>query len=231
MLILAFDTSTSKGGVAVLRDDQFLCEKTWSREGSHGELLTPALQECLESAGLKTKDLDALAIGHGPGSFTGVRVTVNAARALAYALNLPVYVFDTTEIIAEAVNRHDYPVAVLINAHKNLIFASTFEWENGLWRRKVPLAAYELNELGSLITSPHLALGDAFDEFAPSMDQALLQNLVRDPELSDEPNPVTLGLMAYKRRDSIQPLDWKNVQALYIRPSGAEENLRKGEKK
>lgn len=228
MLILAFDTSTSKGGVAVLRDDKVLAEKTWSREGSHGELLTPALQECLESAGLGTKDLDALAIGHGPGSFTGVRVTVNAARAIAFASNLPVYVFDTAEIIAEAVTRQDYPLAILINAHKNLIFASTFEWGNGVWRRKIPLAAYELNELETIITSPHLALGDAFDEFAPSMNQALLKNLVRDPELSDEPNPVILGRMAYKRRDSVQPLDWKNVQALYIRPSGAEENLRKG---
>lgn len=231
MLILAFDTSTNKGGVAVLRDDKVLSEKTWSRESSHGELLTPALQSCLEAAGLKPKDLDAIAIGHGPGSFTGVRVTVNAARALAYALNLPVYVFDTSEIIAEAVTRTDQPLAVLINAHKNLIFASTFEWESGVWRRKLPLAAYDLNELSAVITTPHLVLGDAYDEFAPSMNQALLKNLIRVPELSDDPNPTVLGLMAHKRRETVQPLDWKDVQALYIRSSGAEENLRKGEKK
>ncbi len=228
MLILAFDTSTNKGGVAVLHDGDVICEKSWSRESSHGELLTPALEHCLSSAGLKVKDLDALAIGHGPGSFTGVRVTVNAARALAYAANLPVYVFDTSEIIAEAVSRHDVPVAVLINAHKNLIFASTFKWDGAGWRRELPLAAYNLDELKQLVTVPHITLGDAYDEFASSMDPALLQNLIRAPQLSDEPDATIIGRMALDRRNQVQPLDWKEVQALYIRPSGAEENLRKG---
>ena len=79
MLLLAFDTSTSQGGVAVFQDSHLKARHVWSREGSHGELLTPAIEKALNEAGVQAYQLDAVAIGRGPGSFTGARIAVNAA--------------------------------------------------------------------------------------------------------------------------------------------------------
>jgi tRNA threonylcarbamoyladenosine biosynthesis protein TsaB len=225
MLLLAFDTSTSKGGVAISEDGKILSSLTWEREGSHAELLTPAIETCLAQAGRSLKEIDALAIGNGPGSFTGVRIAVNAARTLAYSLGKSIYVFDTSELIAENCGRHELPLVVVINAHKNLVFVSTFINQNG-WVRKLPLQAMSLEQLNSALTKKHICVGDGFAEFASVMPAELSSRLVRDSSWSDEPSPIALALFAH--REAINPLGrkplvWKDVQALYIRASGAEE--------
>ena len=107
MFTLALDTSTSQGGVAVLEGERVLSRIVWSREKSHSEFLTPNIETCLRDAGLEVRALDRIAVGRGPGSFTGIRVAINAARALAYALSKPVFTFDTMEILAAGVSDAD----------------------------------------------------------------------------------------------------------------------------
>lgn len=226
MFTLAFDTSSNKGGVAVLSDDTVIARQIWEREGSHGELLTPALDSCVRQAGLTMRQMDRIAIGHGPGSFTGVRIAVNAARALSYALQKPIYAFGTDEILAEAVEQKTQPLAVVINAHKNMVYASTFVWQNDGWTRQLPLAAMTLDELDKNLNFPHLCVGDGFDEFKQHMNNRLIANLLRDTACADEPVPEAIGRLAHKRASKAQALGWKDVQALYIRASGAEEKLR-----
>jgi tRNA threonylcarbamoyladenosine biosynthesis protein TsaB len=232
MVTLALDTSTSLGGVAILKEDTVLGCVTWEREGSHGEHLTPALEKCLEAAGVETKDLDAIALGHGPGSFTGVRIAVNAARSLAFVLKKPVYCFDTTEILAFGCARRDLPFLALVNAHKNLLYSSVFAHDpaSGNWQRTTPLEARSIAEIEALVTSPHLCAGDGFDEYEKVFGPELRSFLVRDASTSDYPRPETLGRLFWSSRQSAQPLVWKEVQALYIRASGAEEKLRESRK-
>lgn len=224
MLVLAFDTSTATGGVALFRDDQVLESTEWQRQGSHGELLTAKIESLLQNLGIELKQVDALAVGIGPGSFTGVRVAVNAAKSLAFALTKLIYTFDTSEIIAAGCRRTDLPLAILTNAHKNMVFATTFRYRDGRWQRELPLEARDPAKLGELIQEPHLCLGDGFDEYRDLIDPA---NLLRDPSHSDVPRPESMiSLMK-----NTQPLEWKAVQALYIRDSGAEEKLREGRQK
>ncbi len=227
MKVIAFDTSTSHGGVAVLRDDKVLSRAVWQRQGSHGELLTPQIQSCLEAAGWSPQDLEAVAVGIGPGSFTGVRVAINAARSLAFAISKPVFAFDTTEIIANGCGRADLPLLVIVNAHKNMVFASTFRRDGSDWKRLTPLEAREPEQLLDLVHGPHLCLGDGYDEYHSLFPPELSRLLVRDSSMSDYPQPEVLGLMHLRA----SPLDWKDVQALYIRESGAEEKLREDRKK
>lgn len=225
MLVLAFDTSTDKGGVALMQGETVLSRAVWERQASHSELLTPAIHSCLEKAGYKPAQIDAIAVGHGPGSFTGVRVAVNAARALAYVLKKPVYAFDTTTIVARQVTRFEKPVAVLINAHKNLLYASTFEYDDG-WKRATELKARSLEEVSNVITRPHICVGDGFDVYQSFIDEGLRSRLIRDSQFADEPHSETLGTLVHEQQSQLQPLVWNEVQALYIRASGAEEKLR-----
>jgi tRNA threonylcarbamoyladenosine biosynthesis protein TsaB len=95
MLTLAFDTATGAATSALVRDGDVLGERT----GRAGEVLADA-DELLRGAGLEPRDLDRIAVGVGPGSFTGVRIGLAAARGLALALELPVAGVSTLEALA-----------------------------------------------------------------------------------------------------------------------------------
>lgn len=225
-ITLAFDTSSSQGGVAVLRGSQVLSRQVWIRDVSHGELLTPALQQAVSDAGLKLADIDRIAIGHGPGSFTGVRVAVNAARALGYALNKPIAAYATDEILAiGAPGTADVPLMVLINAQKNLVFASSFANVDCRWVQTRPLALMPIDDVENIVTLKHLCLGDGFDAFQALMSPGLRARLQRDPQVSDLPLPENLGHLDQIEQHRRPALVWKDISALYLRASGAEEKL------
>lgn len=226
MLVLAFDTSTNRGSAAVLRDGAIVSRLSWDREGSHGEMLVPALEESLKKASAEASDLDAIAIGHGPGSFTGVRVAVNAAKALSYANGLPVYAFDTTELLAAGVLDQSLPVLALVNAHKNLVYASTFEWSGRGWVRKLDLDARTVEQVQDAVKTPHVVVGDGFEEYQEHFSMGFHSKMKRDPRIPDDPVPESFANLLKDVSALPRPLDWKAVQALYIRASGAEEKLR-----
>lgn len=230
MLTLAFDTSSAKGGVAVLDGEKVLSHLAWEREGSHGELLTPAIEQALRDSNRKIHELQLIALGHGPGSFTGVRIAVNAARALAFANKTPVMAFDSTEVLAGAVDDHDLPVLALINAQKNQLFTSTFVWNDGEWSRKNPIETLELDALIDRINSPHLCVGDGYLEFADLIPATARERFVRRGGPQDFPLPEVIGRLAVRSHGRRPTLNWNEVQALYIRASGAEEKLEESRK-
>ncbi|WP_170402633.1 tRNA (adenosine(37)-N6)-threonylcarbamoyltransferase complex dimerization subunit type 1 TsaB [Ruegeria arenilitoris] len=88
-LILAFDTSAAHCAAALLRGDSILVSRTESMSRGQAERLMPLLQEVLAEAGCTWRDLTAIGVGIGPGNFTGIRISVSAARGLALGLGIP----------------------------------------------------------------------------------------------------------------------------------------------
>ena len=103
MLLLAFDTATPAVTVALRGDDGVLAEHTEIDARRHGELLAPGIEKVLAEAGRSRADLTGVAVGVGPGPFTGLRVGLVTARALGDALGIPVYGVCTLDILAAAV--------------------------------------------------------------------------------------------------------------------------------
>jgi tRNA threonylcarbamoyladenosine biosynthesis protein TsaB len=232
MITLALDTSTSQGGVALLRGHQVLSREIWRREKSHSEFLTPTIEACLRTTGLLFSQIDLLAVGRGPGSFTGIRIAVNAARSLSYALKKPIRAFTTHEILAMGTLASELPLVALVNAHKNLIYTQIFRHRAGRWQPDEEIAPLSLDQLAQLIQTPHLCVGDAFEEYRRFFAPELLQNLLRTEPALDYPLPEVLGLMAAElglesptELGAAPTMDWNELQALYIRASGAEESL------
>ena len=102
MLLLAFDTATPAVTVALRGDEGVLAEHTEIDARRHGELLAPGIEKVLADAGCSRTDLTGVAVGVGPGPFTGLRVGLMTARALADALDIPVYGVCTLDILAAA---------------------------------------------------------------------------------------------------------------------------------
>ncbi|MGP0584094.1 tRNA (adenosine(37)-N6)-threonylcarbamoyltransferase complex dimerization subunit type 1 TsaB [Paenibacillus timonensis] len=89
--LLAFDTATSSLAVAVTEGGRVLAERNIHAERNHSAYLVTAIGECLKAAGLAKQDIDGIAVGIGPGSYTGIRIAVTTAKTLAWSLRLPVY--------------------------------------------------------------------------------------------------------------------------------------------
>jgi tRNA threonylcarbamoyl adenosine modification protein YeaZ len=103
VLLLAFDTATPAVTVALRGDEGVLAEHTEIDARRHGELLAPGIEKVLADAGRSRTDLTGIAVGVGPGPFTGLRVGLVTARALGDALDIPVHGVCTLDILAAAV--------------------------------------------------------------------------------------------------------------------------------
>jgi len=99
-LLLAFDTATPQVGVALHDGEEVIAELLSDRAMKHGEQLAPLISRVLEEAGAVRQDLTAVAVGAGPGPFTGLRVGLVTARTLGFTLNIPVYAACSLDVIA-----------------------------------------------------------------------------------------------------------------------------------
>lgn len=122
--ILAFDTSAAHCAAALLCGDRIAAARLEPMEKGQAERLIPMLEELLASAGLTWPDLDALAVGTGPGNFTGVRIAVAAARGLSLSLGVPAIGVTTLEARAYGLPR---PLAVVEDARRGEIYLQEFD--------------------------------------------------------------------------------------------------------
>jgi len=104
-MILAMDTSTPLGTVSGAAGGEVLSRAELGRQGTHASRLVPAIDHVLEEGGVDRDELEALVLGAGPGSFTGVRVAAATAKGMVHALGLPLYTFSSLAAAAAAVDR------------------------------------------------------------------------------------------------------------------------------
>ena len=128
--LLAFDCSLKQGSLALLKTKNLKCliEKKWEAQiskTSHSDLLPLKILESLKEAKLSLEDLSSLAVGEGPGRFTGVRTALCVAKSLAYSLKIPVYSISSLKIIAKSFSNSQF-VCVALQAFKNQVYYGEF---------------------------------------------------------------------------------------------------------
>lgn len=128
MLILALDTTTRGGSVALTRDAQLLALVPGDASRSHSERLPVEIAAALSQAGLRRADLDLLAVATGPGAFTGLRIGLAAMQGLAMTLNRPVVGVSALDALAEEVTTGTAElVAPWMDAQRGEVFATLIE--------------------------------------------------------------------------------------------------------
>ena len=128
-LILNIETATKNCSVSISRDDKVIALKELN-EGkfSHAEKLHSFIQDVVKEVGVEINDLDAIAIGKGPGSYTGLRIGVSAAKGLCYALNKPLISVPTLDIIALQVPLENNELVVpLLDARRMEVYSAIFD--------------------------------------------------------------------------------------------------------
>ncbi|MEK7708231.1 MAG: tRNA (adenosine(37)-N6)-threonylcarbamoyltransferase complex dimerization subunit type 1 TsaB, partial [Pseudomonadota bacterium] len=124
MKILALETSTEFCSVALYLDGKIF-NKEILAERRHSEILLPMVHELLEESALALQQLDGIAFGAGPGSFTGLRIACGVAQGLAYATNLPVIGISTLEAVAQQID--EQKIIVALDARMGEIYHAAYQ--------------------------------------------------------------------------------------------------------
>ncbi|NVO21797.1 tRNA (adenosine(37)-N6)-threonylcarbamoyltransferase complex dimerization subunit type 1 TsaB [Donghicola mangrovi] len=123
---LAFDTSAAHCAAALLRGDQLVAARAEDMGRGQAERLMPLIQEVLAEGGCPMSDLDVIGVGVGPGNFTGIRISVSAARGMALALGIPAVGVSTLDATALDAER---PVRVHVPAPRDQVYEQGFGCE------------------------------------------------------------------------------------------------------
>jgi len=124
--LLAIDTATPRVGVALGRDGRAVGEVALIGERRHAEQLVPAIEYLCREAGIGLRSLAAVAVGLGPGLFTGLRVGITTARTIAQALSIPVVGVPSLDLVAYPLRHTDRLVVVVADARRHEVFYAAY---------------------------------------------------------------------------------------------------------
>jgi tRNA threonylcarbamoyladenosine biosynthesis protein TsaB len=131
--ILNIETATKNCSVALAKDGKTILCKEIAEEGySHAERLHVFIEEIITEAEITYKDLSAVAVSQGPGSYTGLRIGISAAKGLCYALDIPLIAVDTLKILASQLKVSDGLIVPMLDARRMEVYSAIFtpDFEN-----------------------------------------------------------------------------------------------------
>jgi tRNA threonylcarbamoyladenosine biosynthesis protein TsaB len=127
IFILNIETSTKNCSVSIAQNGENIAIKEMANEGySHAEFLHVFIEKLLEENGIKTKDLHAIAVSQGPGSYTGLRIGVSAAKGLCFAVDIPLIAVETLTVLAHQVNVENGLIIPMIDARRMEVYSAIF---------------------------------------------------------------------------------------------------------
>jgi tRNA threonylcarbamoyladenosine biosynthesis protein TsaB len=131
MLILALDTSTFSGSVALVKDGRLLGGRMVPEVGTHSKWLMPSVDALLADAGVGLAEVDAIALTNGPGSFTGLRIGVSVAKGLAWTLGKPVISVSSLKALAYNLKDCNSLICPVMDARKDEVYAALYRFGPG----------------------------------------------------------------------------------------------------
>ncbi|MBR0446655.1 MAG: tRNA (adenosine(37)-N6)-threonylcarbamoyltransferase complex dimerization subunit type 1 TsaB [Oscillospiraceae bacterium] len=232
MLILAFETSAKAGSVALWQSGKLLAESYQNTGLTHSQTLLSMAETMIKSCGLTPQDVQAVAVAAGPGSFTGVRIGVAAAKGFAWGLELPCCGVSTLEAMAENLGIYEGTVVCTMDARRSQVYNAIFRAENGKLSRLTPDRAISLADLEkelAEISGPLYLVGDGSNLTYQTL-HSTLPALILPPEHRLHQRAAGVAAVAEKMLQNGEPCDAQSLQPNYLRLSQAErERLEKAQ--
>lgn len=163
MLTLAFESSAKAASVALVKDGELISQYSQCTALTHSRTLLPMAEDMLKNAELSVRDVDMIAVAHGPGSFTGIRIGVSTVKGLAWAADKPCVGVSTLEAMAwHGLSAGGY-ICPVMDARRSQVYNAIFRIENGRPVRVTedrPIALSELAEEVRALNAPVFLVGD-----------------------------------------------------------------------
>jgi tRNA threonylcarbamoyladenosine biosynthesis protein TsaB len=220
-MLLAVETSGTQGSIAIYDGPQILCARILSVSGPrHAQTLPAEVADALGCHGVQPRDIQAIAVSIGPGSFTGLRVGVTFAKTFAWLNDARLVAVDTLRAIAQQVPAEAEYVTAIADAQRSEFFVATYRWNPEL-KLRCAIGGVRVVGVDELPTEFPIS-GPAAIKLASAahgrfdvVDESLWQ-----------PHAVSIGLIGRHLLNDRQFADLDNLEPVYIRLSYAEEKRR-----
>ena len=233
MKILGIDTSTMAANVAVLEDDKLICEYTINTKKTHSQKLMPMIENMLKLSDLDIKEIDAIAICVGPGSFTGLRIGMATAKAMAHVNNIPLIGVNSLEILGANMDLCNRNICSILDAQRNQVYMNKYILKDDKITELEEISIKPIDELLEEISSSN--------EDWVLVGEAVYKNKEKIEEISNItiPSPANnitkASTLCFVARDKMlandQVYNCYNINPMYIRKSQAEEQYEEKQKR
>ena len=232
MLLLAFETSAKAASVALFDGDRLVGESYQNTGLTHSQTLLVMAQDLLSQCGKVPADVQAVAVANGPGSFTGVRIGVAAAKGFAWGSEIPCYGVSTLYSMALGLGAYNGTVCPVMDARRSQVYNALFYVNQSQLSRTTPDRAISLAELGEelkKVKKPIFLVGDGSKLCYDTLKDTV-PDLVMPSESRMHQRAVGVGLAALQNIAAGDPGDGNALAPNYLRLSQAERERLEREK-
>lgn len=183
MNLLAFDTSTEYLSLAINKNGQRFSYDVLAGQ-SHSQLILPQIQALLDQAGLQLSEIEGIAFGAGPGSFTGVRIAAGVAQGLGFGANLPVAPIGTLLALAEAaqLKTNAEKIIACLDARMGEVYHAVYEKIAGTWQVIMEPGLYKPQDVPTLKGEGWVGAGSGWKTYPGQLSQVYTDQLADTPE-------------------------------------------------
>ena len=217
MKVLGIDTSSMATSICVIEDDKLICEYTVNTKKTHSQKLMPMIDNMLNISDININEIDLIAICEGPGSFTGLRIGMSTAKAIAHVKNLPVIGVNSLEILAGNMNLCDKKICSILDAQRTQVYYGKYKFENNEIVELQNIDVIEIDELLKELSSSNdewILVGEAVYKYEEKIKE------INNISVVASSHNVSKAMNKYNK--NIDVYDCYSINPKYIRKSQAE---------
>ena len=224
MKILGIDTSSMATSVAVIEDNKLICEYTINTKKTHSQKLMPMIENMLSISDINISEIDMIAVCEGPGSFTGLRIGIATAKAIAHVNKLPIVGINSVELLAGNMNLCDKKICSILDAQRTQVYMGQYKFENDKLVELKNVDVVEIDELIESLSNSNedwILVGEAVYKYEDKFKE--ISNVyIAAPShnVSKASSLCTIATSKFKGNINVQ--DCYSINPMYIRKSQAE---------
>lgn len=233
MKILGIDTSTMAANVAVLEDNKLICEYTINTKKTHSQKLMPMIENMLKLSDMGIKDIDAIGVCVGPGSFTGLRIGMATAKAIAHVNNIPLIGVNSLEILGKNIDFSNKKICSILDAQRNQVYTCKYIIEENKIKSLEEISIMPIDNLLEQLFATNeqwIIIGEAAYKYKQKIET--ISNITIPSPSNNITKASSLCTLARdKFEQNIEVYNCYNINPMYIRKSQAEEQYEQKQKR
>ena len=224
MKVLGIDTSSLATSIAVIEDNKLICEYTVNTKKTHSQKLMPMIENMLNMSDININEIDMIAVCEGPGSFTGLRIAMATAKAIAHVNNLPIVGVNSLELLAGNMDLSDKKICSILDAQRTQVYMGQYKFEDN---KLIELKGVDVVEIDELIeelkntNEEWIIVGEAVYKYEEKIKAASNINIpAPSHNVSKASSLCSIAIDKYK--NNVDVYDCYTINPVYIRKSQAE---------
>ena len=226
MRILGFDTAAPTNAIGLVDDDRLLADYSWEARDNSLQRIVLNIDQVLKRGGVRLEDIDGLAVGIGPGSWTGAKVGVTVAKTLAFVTGKPLCGVTSFEALAYQSRNASIQLCPLVHAGKETVYAALYRPRGKGLVRKGDFYVGDIKGLAATVKEPTLFLGKPAHVYRQALSNEL-GPLASFGSPADSPSGCAFAWTALPRFRKGDSDDSLSLAPLYLRESLAQALLLK----